>query len=128
MTMGDPRLDAVRALEDARIEAMCTQDADTLDRLLSDTMVYVHTIGTVDTKASFLGHVRNGPLQYRSFERRDVAAQLAGDATAVFTGAADARVELAGDPLDLRFRFLAVWACHDGTWRFEAWQAATITD
>ena len=75
--MADTALDTVRALEDARIDAMCSQDAEALESLLSDSMVYVHSTGMVDTKESFLGHVRNGPIQYRSIERRAVIDQSA---------------------------------------------------
>ena len=126
--MADTALDTVRALEEARIDAMCSQDAEALESLLSDSMVYVHSTGMVDTKESFLGHVRNGPIQYRSIERREVTGHAAGNGTVVFTGAADAHVEFAGSPIDLRFRFLAVWARHGDSWRFEAWQAASLTE
>ena len=51
---------------------------------------------------------------------------MAGEGTALFTGEASIRVELAGDPIDLEVRFLAVWVKHDGAWRFEAWQTARI--
>ncbi|MEM9521629.1 MAG: nuclear transport factor 2 family protein [Actinomycetota bacterium] len=123
--MTDIGLDMVTVLEDARIVAMCEQDAETLDRLLSDSMVYVHSTGLVDTKESFLGHVRNGPIQYRRFERRGVEVHAAGDHTVIFRGEAAVQVEFDGNPLDLDFRYLAVWVNHDGHWRFEAWQSTS---
>lgn len=126
--MSDTELQIVTGLETARISALTTQDADTLERLLSDSMVYVHSTGMVDTKRSFIDNVRNGPIQYRAVERHDVEGHLAGDGTAVFTGTADAKVEFKGSPIDLRFRFLAVWAKHGDAWRFEAWHSASIAD
>lgn len=122
--MSETDLQLVRGLEDARIAALCGQDAETLERLLSDSMVYVHSTGLVDTKESFLAHVRNGPIQYRTFERRDVESHAAGDGTVIFRGSAAAGVEFDGNPLALDFRYLAVWAKHDGAWRFEAWQSS----
>ena len=124
--MSDTELEIVSVLEDARIAAMVQQDAETLRRLLSDDLHYVHSSGNVDTKATFIDNVQNGPVQYRSIERRNEAGRLAGDGTALFTGEASIRVEVGGDPLDLEVRYLAVWARHDGTWRFEAWQTALI--
>ena len=124
--MSDDALEMVEVLEDARVTALCEQDAGTLERLLSESMVYVHSTGLVDTKESFLGHVRNGPIQYRTFERRDVEAYLAGEHTVIIRGEAAAGVEFDGHPLDLQFRFLAVWVRHDGAWRFEAWQSSSV--
>ena len=124
--MTDSELPMVLTLEDARVAALCEQDADTLETLLSDTMVYVHSTGLVDTKASFLDHVRNGPIQYKTFERRDVEGYVATDSTAIVRGVAAAGIEFDGTPVDLEFRYLAVWVKHDGSWRFEAWQSTSI--
>jgi hypothetical protein len=123
----DTDLEMVEVLEDARITALCEQDAETLERLLSDSMVYVHSTGLVDTKRSFLDHVHNGPIQYRSFERRNVEAYAATDSAVVIRGEAAAQVEFDGNPLELDFRYLAVWVKHDGAWRFEAWQSASTS-
>ena len=123
--MNESALEMVEVLETARITAMCEQDAETLERLLSDSMVYVHSTGLVDTKESFLGHVRNGPIQYRTFERRDTEAHAATDDTVIIRGSAAVGVEFDGNPLDLDFRYLAVWVSHDGAWRFEAWQSTS---
>ncbi len=117
-------LQVVMALEDARVAALCEQDADTLDRLLSDSMVYVHSTGLLDTKQSFLDHVRHGPIQYKSFERSNVEAHAAGNETVIVRGVAAAGVEFDGKPIDLHFRYLAVWVQHGGAWRFEAWQSS----
>ena len=75
--MSDTALELVSDLEDARIAAMCEQDAETLEGLFSEAMVYVHSSGSVDTKASFLDNVRNGPVQYLYNERRDHTARHA---------------------------------------------------
>ena len=123
--MTSTELAAVQALEDERISAMCSQDAETLDRLLSDELYYMHSSGSVDTKASFLDAVRNGPLRYKTVERRDVEARLAGDATAIFTGEASIHVEFDGAGFDLELRFVAVWVRHADAWRFEVWQSAS---
>jgi hypothetical protein len=120
-------LQMVMALEDARVLALCEQDDATLDGLLSDSMVYVHSTGLLDTKQSFLEHVRNGPIQYRSFDRSDIEAYAAGDSTVIVRGVAVAGIEFDGKPIELNFRYLAVWVKHSGSWRFEAWQSSTIS-
>ena len=121
--MSDTALELVSDLVDARIAAMGEQDAETLEGL-SEAMVYTHSSGSVDTKASFLDNVRNGPVQYRSVERSDHTARLAGD-TALFSGRA--KIHARRTPTDLDLRYLAVWARVDGAWRFEAWHSTPVT-
>ncbi|MEO0494302.1 MAG: nuclear transport factor 2 family protein [Actinomycetota bacterium] len=124
--MSDTELEIVSVLEDARITAMCEQRAETLERLLSDDLVYTHSSGSVDTKASFLDSVRNGPVQYRTVERSEDVVRLVGD-TALFSGRAAIHLEFDGHPVDLDLRYLAVWVQHDGAWRFEAWHSTPVT-
>ena len=49
----------------------------------------------------------------------------AGEGTVLFRGEAAVTVEFDGNPLDLDFRYLAVWVKHGGGWRFEAWQSTS---
>lgn len=124
--MSDTDLEIVSVLEDARITAMCEQDDEALDRLLSDAMVYTHSSGSVDTKATFLDNVRNGPVQYKTIDRSEDSVRLVGD-TALFSGRAAIHLEFGGHPVDLDLRYLAVWVQVDGTWRFEAWHSTPVT-
>ncbi len=124
--MSETELEIVTVLEEARIAATVEQDLETLDRLLSDDLCYVHSSGMVDTKRTFIDNAQNGPLRYVSLERRTVEARLAGDGTALFTGEASIGVEFGGDPIDLEVRFLSVWVQHDGAWQFEAWHSARL--
>ena len=119
-------LDMVATLEDARTVAMCEQDADTLERLLGDDLHYIHSSGNVDSKRSFIDQVRNGPLQYRSFERRNPQTMMVADATAIVTGEASMGLELGGDAFGLEIRYLGVWAKVGDAWRFVAWQSTSI--
>lgn len=124
--MSETELEIVTVLEDARITATVQQDDETLERLLSDDLQYVHSNGMVDSKRSFIDNVQNGPLKYVTFERRNVEARMAGEGTALFTGEASIQVEFGGEPIDLEVRFLAVWVQHDGAWRFEASHSASL--
>ena len=124
--MSETDLEIVSVLEDARITAMCTQDDETLERLLSDDLVYTHSSGSVDTKETFLHSVRNGPVQYKTIERSEDSVRLVGD-TALFSGRAAIHLEFGGHPVDLDLRYLAVWVQVDGTWRFEAWHSTPVS-
>jgi hypothetical protein len=48
----------IRSLEGRRYQAMIDGDADTLEQLLGDGLVYTHSTGTSDGKAAYLEAVR----------------------------------------------------------------------
>ena len=50
----------ILALEDRRCAAMTGADADALAAMLHDDLVYTHSSGVVDDKASYLGAIRSG--------------------------------------------------------------------
>jgi hypothetical protein len=50
--------ETIRKLEDQRYRAMCEADAVTLDKLLADSLVYTHSYGGADSKATYLDGVR----------------------------------------------------------------------
>ena len=113
--------DTVRALEDERYAAMLAGDADTLDRLLSGRLVYSHSTGGQDTKASYLEHVRDKVLAYESIDHPVDQVIVAGGA-AIVIGAMNARAYVGGELRLLRNRVCAVWADEDGAWRLVVFQ------
>ena len=44
-------------------------DAAALDELLADSLLYTHSNGAVDTKASFIDALTSGRLKYRAVRR-----------------------------------------------------------
>jgi ketosteroid isomerase-like protein len=119
MTSDDDVRQAVLALENERYAAMLAGDADALDRLLSNRLVYVHSTGGRDTKAEYLDRVRSGFFVYETIDHPVEVIIVAGGA-AVVVGAMNARVQRDGKLVDLRNSVCAVWAGEDGTWRLVA--------
>jgi ketosteroid isomerase-like protein len=113
--------DTIRALEDERYAAMLAADADTLDRLLSDRLVYTHSTGGRDTKASYLDRVRNKFFVYQSIEHPVDEVIVAGGAVVVI-GAMNAQVYRDGELRALRNSVCSVWADEDGAWRLVVFQ------
>src|SRR5690242_15984408 len=79
--------DQIEALETARYQAMLAGDADTLAPLLGADLVYGHSTGAVDSKATYLAGVRAQTLTYQAIERAATQVQVYGDA-AVASGRA----------------------------------------
>ena len=122
--MADTR-ETIRLLESRRYTAMCEADAKTLDELLADTLVYTHSYGGADSKASYLEGIRSKKWQYRAVERPIEDIQVHGDC-AVVTG--QVRIELlsSGQPKKLNSRFTNVWVKGPKGWQMIAWQSTPL--
>jgi ketosteroid isomerase-like protein len=117
--------DTIRNLEDRRYRAMCEADAATLDQLLADTLVYTHSYGGADSKASYLDGIRARKWVYRKIERPKEDIQVHGDC-AVVTG--QVRIELLSDgkPKTLNSAYTNVWIKGPKGWQMVAWQSTPL--
>jgi ketosteroid isomerase-like protein len=115
----------IKALEDRRYAAMCAADAAALDLLLADSLVYTHSYGGSDSKASYLEGIRAKKWQYRRIERPKEEIQVHGDC-AVVTG--QVRIELLSDgkPKTLNSAYTNVWIKGAKGWQMVAWQSTPI--
>jgi ketosteroid isomerase-like protein len=119
--------DAIRKLEDRRYQAMCEADGATLDKLLADSLVYTHSYGGADDKASYLAGVRAKRWDYRKIERPIEDIQVFGDC-AVVTGKVRIELVAEGTPKVLNSRFTNVWVRRPGGWQMVAWQSTPTSD
>jgi len=122
--MADTR-ETIRLLESRRYSAMCEADAGTLDELLADSLVYTHSYGGADSKASYLDGIRSKKWIYQAVERPIEDIQVHGDC-AVVTG--QVRIELlsSGQPKKLNSRFTNVWVKGPKGWQMVAWQSTPL--
>ena len=101
----------ILALEDKRYAAM-----------LHDELLYTHSSGLTDTKATWLASLRSGKTKYKSAACSDRKVRLVGD-TALVTGRAAIEAEINGQPRSLRLVFLNAWTKTPKGWKFIAWQS-----
>lgn len=111
----------IRGYEERRFKAMVAADTAALDQLLDDNMVYTHSAGNVDTKASLVESITTR-RQYAGIEPSQQEFRLFGD-TAVATG--QARIELNGGRV-LTLRYTDVWVKRGDTWKMVAWQSTPL--
>ena len=118
-------LEHIRLLESRRYSAMCEGDVGTLDELLGDSLVYTHSYGGADSKASYLEGMRSKKWVYREIERPIENIQVYGDC-AVVTG--EVRIQLLSDgkPKTLNSRFTNVWVKGAKGWQMVAWQSTPL--
>jgi hypothetical protein len=112
----------VHDLEARRFRAMTEADVATLDRLLSDDLVYTHASGWRQTKAEFLASIRSGELIYHSFAAANFQAKAYGNMILV-TGRASGKVRSRGEELNVELLYLEAYVKQDGRWQLAAWES-----
>ena len=118
-------LEHIRLLESRRYSAMCEGDVGTLDELLGDSLVYTHSYGGADSKASCLEGMRSKKWVYREIERPIENIQVYGDC-AVVTGQVRIQLLSDGKPKTLNSRFTNVWVKGAKGWQMVAWQSTPL--
>jgi ketosteroid isomerase-like protein len=112
----------ILALEEKRCAAMTGRDADALAAMLHDDLVYTHSSGVVDDKATYVDAIRSGRTRYHSIERAGEHVRAYGD-TVLVTGNAAIEVDVNGQHKSLRLCYLDVWTRTPQGWKFVAWQS-----
>ncbi len=116
---------AVRAAEGRRGQALVAGDVPTLEALLADDLVYTHSSGRVDSKATYLEPLRSGRTRYTSFQPADLSVRLYGD-TAVIRGTARSEAQVTTGTSRTHLRFTAIWHRRADAWVMVAWHATRI--
>ena len=122
--MADSR-ETIRLLESRRYRAMCEGDTHTLEQLLGDSLIYTHSYGGADTKASYLDGIRSKKWVYRNIDRPIEDIQVHGDC-AVVTGQVKIELLSDGKPKTLNSRFTNVWVKSSKGWQMVAWQSTPL--
>ena len=118
-------LDAVRALERRRIEMTRANDADGLEPLLDENLIYVNSAGGIHDKPGYLRKIRTSCLTYdEDFDVRETEVRVL-DNVIIFAGVMLGHSRLEGEQQVLRFRCLAVWRKDRAAWRMLPWQSSS---
>jgi ketosteroid isomerase-like protein len=112
----------ILGLEDKRFAAMIARDFAGLDKLVHDQLLYTHSSGVTDTKASWLESMKSGKVKYKSASCSDRKARFFGD-VALVTGTAAIEAEIGGQARSLKLFFLNAWTRTPQGWKFVAWQS-----
>lgn len=112
----------ILGLEDRRLAAMSAQDFRALEPLVHDELLYTHSTGVTDTKATWLESMQSGRVKYKSGKWSERKVRVFGD-VALVNGRAEFLVEVGGQPRTLKLLFLNAWTRTPQGWKFVAWQS-----
>ncbi len=114
---------AVAAAEKARFDAQVSKNADVLNQLLSDDMVYVHSNGNVDNKQTYIQSIKDGNSTYNSIDVQEQKIRLYGN-TAIVNGVCYIKRPLVdGKNNDLKLRYTDAYVKKGKQWQMVTWQS-----
>jgi ketosteroid isomerase-like protein len=116
---------AILELEDKRFSAMIARDLAALEKLTHDQLLYTHSSGLTDTKASWLESIKAGKAKYKSVDCSERKVRFLGE-VALVNGKAAIEVDVDGKPRSLRLVFLNAWTRTPQGWKFVAWQSCPL--
>ncbi len=110
---------AIRQLDNERIQAQIGADAVALDRIYAEDFIGVGPSGTVRTKAQVISDFTSGALKFQSIATEKVQVRVYEN-TAVETGLSTMVGQDKGKAVPRDTRFTRVWVKQQGRWRLVA--------
>jgi ketosteroid isomerase-like protein len=115
----------ILALEDKRFAAMIARDFAAVDSVTHADLLYTHSSGVTDTKASWIESMKSGKVKYKSAKCSERQVRFFGD-VALTRGRAAIEVDIGGEPKSLRLLFLMAYTRTPQGWKFVAWQSCPV--
>jgi uncharacterized protein (TIGR02246 family) len=110
---------AIRQLDNERIQAQIHADAVALDRIYADDFIGVGPSGRVRTKPQVISDFTSGDLKFQSITTDEVKVRVYEN-TAVETGLSTMVGQDKGKAIPRDTRFTRVWVKQQGRWRLVA--------
>ena len=130
MALSNPEmaaLEAVRRLEQIRIEAIRMNDADAMQRILDDKFVYINSEGKLYDKETYVKSVRSHGLTYSSdLELTETDYRVDGDVV-ILIGLMRGHARLDREQHVYSHKNMRVWRERGREWRLLAWQSTAVT-
>lgn len=108
--------DSVRALEEARGQALIHADTAALSRMVAPEFTEVSRLGTLRTRADNIRDIASGDLRLTSVRYDSLAVRIYGD-VAVLQGIADNTGTFRGFPFRGKIRYTRVFVRREGRWQ-----------
>src|ERR1051325_6346337 len=109
-------IEAIRKVDNERIQAQIHADVVVLNRIYSDDFIGVGPSGTVRTKPQVIADFTSGDLKFQSITTDEVQIRVYVN-TAVETGQSAMIGQDKGKPVPRDNRFTRVWVRQQGRWR-----------
>ncbi|HMV09088.1 MAG TPA: nuclear transport factor 2 family protein [Cyclobacteriaceae bacterium] len=102
-------------LSKKKFQWMIAMNFDSLESVLDDRMVFIHSNGWPETKTEFINDIKSGKLRYKSIEVVEASARMY-QGSAVIIGRGKFKVALDGKDLDLELKYTEFYIQKNGKW------------
>lgn len=117
-------IDIVRDLERRRVVATRSNNADALEPLLHDELIYINSVGKIYDKSEYLGEIRTHCLTYdQDFDVRETETRVLDDLI-ILAGIMTGHSRLGGEQQVFNYRSVGIWRKESEEWRLLAWQSS----
>lgn len=99
---------AIVNLSKTKFRWMIELKLDSLEKVLDDRLMFVHSNGWTENKKQLIEDIKSGKLRYISINSRDIIVRLF-DHTAILTGKGNFKVLLDGSELNIDLSFTEVY-------------------
>ena len=119
-------LEAVRRLEQVRIDAIRANDADTMEQILDEKFIYINNEGTSFDKRSYITAVRTHCLTYsRDLDLTQTDYRVDGDVV-ILIGLMLGHARFEREQHVYHHKNMRVWRSRGGDWKLLAWQSSSL--
>lgn len=98
-----------------KFEWMIAMNFDSLEPVLDERMIFIHSNGWPETKKEFIDDIKSGKLRYSKIEVLESSARVY-PTTAIVTGRGKFTVTLEGKDLVLELKYTEVYISKNGKW------------
>ncbi len=117
--------DSVRALEQARAQALLRADTTTLGRMVAPEFVEVSRLGTLRTRCDNIGEIATGALKLTAIRYDSQTVRVYGD-VAILTGISENAGAFHGMPFTGRVRYTRIFVRRPAGWQAVLMQQTPI--
>jgi ketosteroid isomerase-like protein len=119
--------DEVKAAENEWLTGITKNDFRKLDQVLADDLVYLHSTGVMDSKASYVKSLQSGKQKYVSGKINDLKIRVYGQ-TAVLNGDANFEFVTDGKPGKAHLKYTHVFVKGGKGWQLVSHQSLKVAD
>ena len=112
---------AVLDTEQHRFACMIAKDTASLEKLLADDLMYIHSNSMVENKQQHLSAISAGKIVYQSMKREAPSVRFYGK-IAICNGSIQVKGLLNGNPFDVQMLYTAVYKKQGKNWLLANWQ------
>jgi ketosteroid isomerase-like protein len=119
--------DEVKAAENEWLTGITKNDFRKLEQVLADDLMYLHSTGVMDSKASYVKSLQSGKQKYVSGKINDLKIRVYGQ-TAVINGDANFEFVTDGKPGKAHLKYTHVFVKGGKGWQLVSHQSLKVAD